>query len=167
VTTQTACFNLPVAGWSVQVRASATALLGVDFVHARADEARITDPLLAEAIAQIRHYCDDPATAFDLPLAPRGTPFQRRVWKALQALRPGETRSYGELARQLGTSPRAVGGACRANPYAIVVPCHRIVSMHGPGGFSGAVSGPELKIKQWLLNHEDKAARREKRPAAA
>jgi methylated-DNA-[protein]-cysteine S-methyltransferase len=159
--------GLPVAGWAVRIRADATHLLGIDFVPGHAHQTQVSDPLLARAIDQLQRYFEDPTSPFDLPLADLGTSFQRQVWRALRGLRAGATRTYGEFARQLETSPRAVGGACRANPFAIVVPCHRIVSLHGLGGFSGAVSGPELKIKQWLLDHEDKIARHQKRAAAA
>lgn len=104
--------------------------------------------------AQIETYFRDAAAGFDLPLELGGTPFQRRVWAALQAIPPGRTRTYGELARELGTSPRAIGGACRANPCPIVVPCHRVVAADGLGGFAGDTSGRRLAVKRWLLRHE-------------
>ena len=90
----------------------------------------------------------------DLPVDLRGTPFQLRVWQALRGIDPGETRTYGALARELGTSPRALGGACRANPCPIIVPCHRVVAADGLGGFAGDKSGRKLAIKRWLLEHE-------------
>jgi methylated-DNA-[protein]-cysteine S-methyltransferase len=84
-----------------------------------------------------------------------GTPFQRRVWHALRRIPSGCTRSYGELARELGSSARAVGGACRRNPIPIVVPCHRVIAAGGgAGGFMGQRSGDALAIKTWLLDHE-------------
>ena len=92
---------------------------------------------------------------FTLPLAPRGTPFRRRVWDALAAIPVGESRTYGEIARKLHSAPRAVGGACGANPIALVVPCHRVVGSQGSlGGFMNADDGDPLAIKRWLLTHE-------------
>lgn len=93
-------------------------------------------------------------TCFDIPIALAGTPFQRRVWDALHAIPPGETRTYGEIARALGSGARAVGQACRANPCPIAIPCHRVVATQGLGGFSGDVTGRKLGIKRWLLRHE-------------
>jgi len=110
--------------------------------------------LVAEAARQIERYFLDPRAGFRLPLVLGGTPFQRRVWQALQTIAPGRTLTYGELAERLGSSARAVGGACRANPLPIVVPCHRVVARGGLGGFAGASSGRKTDIKQWLLEHE-------------
>lgn len=118
-------------------------------------------PLLAPRAAvarlaaqQLARYFDDPAASFDLPLAEQGTPFQRRVWAALRGIPRGQTRTYGDLARELGSAARAVGGACRANPVAIVTPCHRVVAAGGYGGFAGHRGGSLLDIKRWLLAHE-------------
>jgi methylated-DNA-[protein]-cysteine S-methyltransferase len=109
-------------------------------------------PLLSEAIAQLQDYFDGTRATFDLPLAPHGTAFQQRVWDALRAIPPGETRSYGELARDLSSSARAVGQANGANPIPILIPCHRMLAAHGAlGGYSGG-EGPSTK--QWLLAHE-------------
>jgi len=105
--------------------------------------------------AWVARWRRDPGVAPpDLPLAPVGTPFQRRVWAALQAIPPGETRTYGALAAALDSHPRAVAAACRANPWVLLVPCHRAVSAHGPGGFMGATEGWPLALKRRLLEHE-------------
>ena len=79
------------------------------------------------ACVQLQFYLDDPAFAFDLPLQLAGTRHQLAVWEAMQAIPAGETRTYGELAKAIGSSARAVGGACGANPIPLVVPCHRVV----------------------------------------
>ena len=86
-----------------------------------------------------------------------GTEFQNRVWQILSSISPGKTRTYGDIAKQLGSSPRAVGNACRRNPVPIFIPCHRVVSTSGRGGFMGHTSGEPLAIKEWLLAHEQKA----------
>lgn len=112
-------------------------------------------PLLHEAANQLARYFTDPDWRFDLPLDEHGTPFQRRLWAELRGIPRGETRSYGTLAAQLDSGPRAVGGACRANPLVIVTPCHRVVAARGGlGGFAGATTGRPVQTKQWLLDHE-------------
>ena len=110
--------------------------------------------LAAEAYAQLQAYFHDPRHVFDLPLDRQGTPFRLRVWRALEAIPPGETRTYGALARLLDSAPRAVGGACRANPLPIVVPCHRVVGAAASGGYAGSTGGGLLAVKRWLLRHE-------------
>jgi methylated-DNA-[protein]-cysteine S-methyltransferase len=108
----------------------------------------------AEAVRQLAAYFRDPTRPLDLPVRPAGTAFQRRVWQALARIPPGQTVTYGELARRLGTAARAVGQACRANPLPLLIPCHRVVSAHGPGGYAGALGGPWVAVKDWLLAHE-------------
>lgn len=103
---------------------------------------------------ELRAYFKDPRYPFDLPLRLEGTPFQQRVWRALLAIPSGEVKSYGELARRLQSSPRAIGGACRANPVPIIVPCHRVVSQTGLGGYMGQIEGRGVDMKRWLLAHE-------------
>lgn len=82
------------------------------------------------------------------------TPFQRKVLKQLQKIPYGETRTYGDIAKILKTSPRAVGNACRNNPVPIIIPCHRVVAANGIGGYDGARSGRLLNIKYKLLEIE-------------
>ncbi|QJR16608.1 methylated-DNA--[protein]-cysteine S-methyltransferase [Usitatibacter palustris] len=107
------------------------------------------------ACVQLQAYLDDPKRAFDLPLLMSGTHHRIAVWEAMCRIPAGKTRTYGEVAQELKSSPRAVGGACGANPLPIVVPCHRIVAASGLGGFMGARDeGFELGIKHWLLEHE-------------
>ncbi len=112
--------------------------------------------LCRELAAQLRTYCHNPAHRFDLPLELAGTAFQRRVWALLQDIPSGQTRTYGDAALELHSAARAVGQACAANPYAPIVPCHRIVARAGLGGFahSTAEDGHLLAIKRWLLQHE-------------
>lgn len=109
---------------------------------------------VADELAQ---YFADSRFVFTVPLHWRGTDFQRRLWQALRAIPVGEVRRYGELSAQLDSSARAIGGACRQNPIPLIVPCHRVVSVAGVGGFAGAVDGPLLAIKHWLLRHEGAA----------
>ena len=108
------------------------------------------------ACIQIQAYLDDPRYCFDLPLRLSGTHHRLAVWEAMQRIPSGRTRSYGELAAELRSSARAVGGACGANPIPVVVPCHRVIAAgRSLGGFMGERGeGFELGIKRWLLEHE-------------
>jgi len=112
-------------------------------------------PLLRRARDQLQDYLDGKRLIFDLPLAPHGSDFQKRVWAALCAIPPGETRSYADIARAIGSAPRAVGGANGANPIPIIIPCHRVVAADGSlGGYSGG-DGPATK--RFLLDLESRA----------
>lgn len=113
-------------------------------------------PLAKEAARQIKQYWKDPGFVFDLPLAARGTVFQQNVWRAISAIPSGTTLSYGAVARKLRSGPRAVGGACGANWFSLIIPCHRVLAANGLGGFGENVSegGFRLNIKRWLLAHE-------------
>jgi methylated-DNA-[protein]-cysteine S-methyltransferase len=128
-------------------------LTGVDLEPKR-DDRRPVDTPPDWVIRQLADYFADGHESFDLPLALTGTEFQRRVWALLRAIPVGQTRTYGALARELGSAPRAVGQACRANPLPIVVPCHRVVAAQGLGGFAGDTRGRKLAVKRWLLRHE-------------
>jgi methylated-DNA-[protein]-cysteine S-methyltransferase len=114
--------------------------------------------VLREAAAQLRAWFAGERDAFDLPLAPRGTPFQRAVWEALRAIPAGETRSYGAIASALGrpAAARAVGAACGRNPIGIIVPCHRAVG--ADGSLTGFAWG--IERKRWLLERERRRSRR-------
>lgn len=121
-------------------------------LHASADEHA---QRLAQALAQ---YWHDPALPFKLPLVYQGSDHQLRVWQALLAIPVGQTRSYGDIARQIGSSPRAVGQACGANPLPILIPCHRVVGKTGRGGFMHRQDSAALSYKDWLLQHESGVA---------
>ena len=107
---------------------------------------------------QCRAYFADPRAAFDLPLKPQGTAFQQRVWHAVAQLQSGERTTYGAIAARLHSGARAVGGACGANYFPLVIPCHRVVAKANLGGFMGQdAPGLYRDIKRWLLNHEGRA----------
>tara|TARA_R110001583_G_scaffold31978_3_gene109017 strand:- start:4594 stop:5079 length:486 start_codon:yes stop_codon:yes gene_type:complete len=111
-------------------------------------------PLAAAVADRIRAWIAAPQQALVLPLAACGTSFQCRVRAALQAIPPGEVRTYGDVARMLGSAPRAVGQACGANPFPLAVPCHRVVAANSIGGFANARDGYLIAAKRWLLNNE-------------
>ncbi len=87
-----------------------------------------------------------------LPLRPKGSSFQQRVWQALSEIPPGQTQTYGALAKKFQTAPRAIGQACRTNPIMLLIPCHRIVAQDGLGGFMG--KSESISVKKFLLQHE-------------
>jgi methylated-DNA-[protein]-cysteine S-methyltransferase len=111
-------------------------------------------PLLLRARDQLHAYFDGTLQNFNLPLAPAGTPYRRRMWDALVTIPWGETRTYLQLAQAAGGSPRAVGGAMGANPIPIIIPCHRVLATNGIGGYSG---GEGLPTKRFLLALESAA----------
>ena len=120
---------------------------------------------LSEMAARLlERYRGDPDTVFDLPLRVEGSPLQRQVWQAMCAIPRGRTRTYGDLARELGAEARDIGQACGDNRLPIVIPCHRIVAANGIGGFGHATDGYLIEVKRWLLRHESKPEEFELRP---
>lgn len=113
-------------------------------------------PLLLDAGRQLEEYFDQRRTRFDLPLAPAGTAFQKRVWQVMQTIPYGEVLTYVEIARRLDTAPRAVGQACGRNPLPVIIPCHRVVGSKGIGGFSG-FDGVDSKSFLLSLERGDEA----------
>lgn len=112
-------------------------------------------PLLAEAAAQLRAYDAGKLQQFDLPYRIEGSEFQRQVCDIMFAIPFGETLTYGDIAKQLGQPAQPVGQACGANPIPVIIPCHRVLSATGLGGFSGD-GGIETKVA--LLRHEGAAS---------
>ena len=129
-------------------------LIALDFLGA-CGRSRPARTLAARRVVNVLlAYFINPQTPLHLPLIPKGTEHQQKVWCALQSIPVGTVCSYGDLAKQIASSPRAVGQACRNNPIPILIPCHRVIARSGAGGYSGATSGPEMAIKRWLLEHE-------------
>lgn len=115
-------------------------------------ERRSGHPILDLTTRELQRYFAGEPVVFTAPLAPLGTPFQRKVWSALQGIPRGGTLSYGELARAIDVprAARAVGAANGSNPWSIVVPCHRVIASTGDlAGYAGGAAR-----KQWLLHHE-------------
>jgi methylated-DNA-[protein]-cysteine S-methyltransferase len=127
----------------------AGALVAIDW--GGTDPAAAPTALLLEARRQLEAYFAGERRRFDLPLAPRGAPFERRVWQLMAEIPYGETRSYGDLAAALATPARAVGQACGSNPLPILIPCHRVLAAGGAlGGYSGR-GGAETKRQLLVL----------------
>jgi methylated-DNA-[protein]-cysteine S-methyltransferase len=154
---------IPARGFALGIRCSDDWVQSIEFLPPQYE--RMPDnPLAMETMRQLRAWIADPHFVFELPLAAGGTPFRRKVWGAISAIPLGETRSYGDLAKAVGSAPRAVGGACGDNPFPIVVPCHRVVAQGthfngGLGGFAHSRDGLHMDIKRWLLQHEKAHAR--------
>ena len=110
--------------------------------------------LLLEAAAQLRAYAEGRLQRFDLPLRVEGSDFQKQVCDLMAAIPFGDTRTYGDIARDVGCPAQAVGQACGANPIPVIIPCHRVLAVNGLGGFSGQ-GGIESKVA--LLRHEGAA----------
>ena len=139
----------------IGLRARDDRLLSVEYLPFKTAIHPPRDPLSREVCSQIHAYLKDPLHRFDIPYALQGTAHQRRVWGQIARIPSRETRTYGDLARILKSSPRAVGGACGSNPVPLIVPCHRVVAAGGRlGGFMHSREDFPLGIKSWLLNHE-------------
>ena len=111
--------------------------------------------LLAErALVQLNAYLHDAEYRFDLPLRPAGTAFQQRVWREISNIPRGKVDQYGAMAKRLKSAAQAVGQACGANPFPPIIPCHRVVSAAGIGGFANHRDGYLIAAKRWLLVHE-------------
>jgi methylated-DNA-[protein]-cysteine S-methyltransferase len=136
------------------IRCSEDALMGVDFLPSRTKPQQADSAFAATVCEQLSRYFEDSSFEFTLPLKASGTAHQQKVWQALCNIPRGETRSYGELAVKLKSGAQAVGQACGANPIPIIIPCHRVVSKSGLGGFMRHASGTSVDIKRWLLAHE-------------
>lgn len=150
-----ACLRAPFA--TLGITTSDTHVTGIRFLAPSVPAlAPPRNSLAYLACVQIQSYLQDGRFVFDLPLRLSGTRHRLEVWEAMQRIPAGAMRTYGDLARDIRSSARAVGGACGANPIPLVVPCHRVIAANRAiGGFMGQrVEGFELSIKRWLLEHE-------------
>ena len=131
-----------------------TSLKSLTFSDEQGDESENVPPIMLQTVTQLREYFEGSRHEFDLPLDPDGTGFQKKVWQRLLKVPYGKTRSYREIAVELGSAlnTRAVGTANGKNPISIIVPCHRVIGSDGKMiGYAGG-----LERKKWLLLHESK-----------
>lgn len=147
-----AIINVPFG--QLRLAADDAFLIEIEFLLNKHKPLPANSPILKEAQRQLAAYFKNPHYVFDLPMQLHGTDFQQRVWRALCAIPTGAPITYGELAKRVDSAPRAVGGACGSNPIPIIVPCHRVVSASGLGGFMHTRNQGSLDIKSWLLAHE-------------
>lgn len=148
-----AILHLPFA--VVGVKVDGEAISGIEFLPENTPERVPENAVIQELVLQLEWYLADPVSSqLDIPIHTKGTSFQQRVWAALRKIPPGSAVTYGELAKQLNSGARAVGNACRRNPVPLIVPCHRVVSSQGLGGFAGDRHDGWTRIKRRLLAHE-------------
>jgi len=148
------CAVIAFPAMNVGVRTENETLVGVRYLSRSAPLQDPSSRLAERVVRQLERYRDDPNLTFDLPLTIGGTDFQRKVWRVMQRIPRGKTRTYGDVAKALGSAARAVGQACGENRLPIIIPCHRIIAASGIGGFGHSRGGYLLEAKRWLLTHE-------------
>lgn len=141
---------------AVGIRTEPGAVRELTYLPKHFQEKAATDALAERVMRQVERYLVEPDFRFDLPLMTVGTEFQRRVWQTISAIPRGEVRTYGQVAKMIRSAPRAVGQACGANWYPLIIPCHRVTGSGGIGGFANHddETGFHLGVKRWLLAHE-------------
>ena len=144
---------------AIGIRTEAGRLRELVYLPPHFSEKDATDAVADAACQQVGRYLTDPDFAFTLPLLEVGSAFQQRVWSAISSIPRGSVRTYGQVASHIGSAPRAVGQACGANWFPLVIPCHRVTAAGGLGGFSNQddENGFHLGVKRWLLTHEGAA----------
>lgn len=144
---------VPAPFGAVGIQAQDDFLIRLELLSEPLAEQRSVNAFVQDVVNQVSAYLRNPQAGLNVPFAVKGTPFQKRVWRAIAAIPAGQTLSYGELANQIGSGPRAVANVCGANQVPLFIPCHRVVAKNGLGGFmQGKANG--LSVKQWLLDHE-------------
>jgi methylated-DNA-[protein]-cysteine S-methyltransferase len=141
---------------AVGIRTDAGIVTELVYLPPHFGEKDAADPVADEAARQVEKYLLDADFAFTFARLDAGSAFQRKVWAAICAIPRGSVRTYGDVARHIGSAPRAVGQACGANWFPLVIPCHRVTAAGGLGGFSNHddENGFHLSVKRWLLAHE-------------
>ena len=141
----------PIGG--LWVRSCGDIITDISWEQSPADRSECADGVDAIAAA-IMSYWTEPSTIVPVRLLRQGTEFQRKVWSELVTIPFGQTKTYKALAVGVGSAARAIGGACRSNRFPLLVPCHRVVSMSGAGGYAGQTQGALMAIKLKLLDYE-------------
>ncbi|QNA90362.1 methylated-DNA--[protein]-cysteine S-methyltransferase [Massilia sp. Dwa41.01b] len=145
---------------AIGVRTEGERLRELVYLQPRFEEKSAENATAEAAARQVEAYLRDPDFRFELPLFEAGSAFQKRVWDAISAIPRGTVRTYGNIAKEIGSAPRAVGQACGANWFPLVIPCHRVTAAAGLGGFASNddENGFHLSVKRWLLRHEGATA---------
>ena len=147
---------VPAPFGAVGVRTEAGSLRELVYLPPHFGEKDATDAVADLAAQQVARYLQDADFQFTLGLPEVGSAFQRSVWQAILSIPRGSVRTYGQVAKHIGSAPRAVGQACGANWFPLLIPCHRVTAAGGLGGFSNHddENGFHLAVKRWLLRHE-------------
>ena len=150
-----AIVKAPFGAVGIRLNAVKTHVQELVYLPASTPKQKADCPLAERASEQVKAFLSNPQFIFDLPLQDQGTAFQQKVWRVISGLEAGQVLTYKQVGQiiQCG-APRAVGGACGANPYPLIVPCHRVVASHGIGGFAHNDDGFFIEVKRWLLAHE-------------
>lgn len=141
---------------AIGIRTDAGIVTELAYLPPHFGEKEAADAVAFEAARQVQSYLLDADFPFSFPLLEVGSAYQRKVWAAIAMIPRGTVRTYGDVARHIGSAPRAVGQACGANWFPLVIPCHRVTAAGGLGGFAHQDDehGFHLSVKRWLLAHE-------------
>ena len=148
---QTVYYHTPVGLLAIQMRGKLLCKLEWTLVTPPGSEYAELPAALEQ---QFNQYWLTGKFTMQAALLQQGTEFQQKIWHTLYQIPLGQTKTYGELAKELDTGPRALANACRKNPFPLIIPCHRVQAKTGIGGYAGASSGKLVKIKAALLKHE-------------
>ncbi|MCU6434468.1 methylated-DNA--[protein]-cysteine S-methyltransferase [Undibacterium sp. Jales W-56] len=141
---------------AIGIRTESQLITELVYLPPRFPDKAPADIVAEKAAKQIERYLAEPDYRFNLPLKKVGSVFQTKVWQAIASIPRGEVLTYGQIARHIQSAPRAVGQACGANWFPLVIPCHRVTAAGGLGGFAhhDDETGFHLGVKRWLLTHE-------------
>lgn len=145
---------VPAPFGAIGIRIDGNALRELTYLPPQYEAKAPPDSLSKKIYKQVEAYLKNPDYEFKLDLPEVGTEHQRKVWKVIDAIPRGKVLTYAEVARHIGSAPRAVGQACGANWYPLVIPCHRVTATGGIGGFARHDGGFHQGVKRWLLQHE-------------
>jgi methylated-DNA-[protein]-cysteine S-methyltransferase len=145
---------VPAPFGAIGIRSTGDVLHELTYLPPQYKTKTATDKLSKKVATQVAAYLKNPDYVFDLDLPEGGTEHQRKVWSVINAIPRGTVLTYGEVAHKIRSAPRAVGQACGANWYPLIIPCHRVTAAGGIGGFARHDGGFHQGVKRWLLRHE-------------
>lgn len=145
---------VPAPFGAIGIRSSGDVLQELSYLPPQYKAKPASDKLTKKVAMQVAAYLKNPDYVFDLDLPDVGTEHQRKVWSVINAIPRGKVLTYGEVAQKIRSAPRAVGQACGANWFPLIIPCHRVTASGGIGGFARHDGGFHQSVKRWLLQHE-------------
>ena len=145
---------VPAPFGAIGIRSTGELLQELSYLPPQYKSKHASDKLTKKVAMQVAAYLKNPDYVFDLDLPDVGTEHQRKVWSVINAIPRGKVLTYGEVAHKIRSAPRAVGQACGANWFPLIIPCHRVTATGGIGGFARHDGGFHQSVKRWLLQHE-------------
>ena len=145
---------VPAPFGAIGIRSTGDLLQELSYLPPQYKAKLASDKLSKKVAMQVAAYLKNPDYVFDLDLPDVGTEHQRKVWSVINAIPRGKVLTYGEVAHKIRSAPRAVGQACGANWYPLIIPCHRVTASGSIGGFARHDGGFHQSVKRWLLQHE-------------